>query len=235
MGGSYAVAGDPAGTALTWKGINVLQERLDAMRALLDTQTPPDVRTVIDQAIDDLKKTNAAGTALNVGDRMPPFRLIGDEGQFISSEYLLADGPLVLVFYRGFWCSYCNLELQALEDALEAIEWRGASLAAVSPQTAANSHRTRRELQLSYPILSDPGARTIDDFGLGWTVPESLRQALRSVDADIEIFNGDDSWRLPMPASYVIDKDGVIAYAAVHPDYRTRPEPEALDARAICS
>jgi len=189
---------------------------------------PPDALRVIDEVISDLVASGAASHALATGDRAPSFRLLSDDGNPVSSEYLLADGPLVIAFYRGLWCSYCNLELEALEDALEDIEARNASLIAVSPQTAANSRRTRREHRLSFPILADPGGATLDAFGIGWTVPDQMRRVLRSLNVDLKLFDGDDRWRLPMPATYVIDVDSVIMYASVHPDYRTRPDPYDL-------
>ncbi|MDY7560910.1 peroxiredoxin-like family protein [Pseudomonas sp. 10B1] len=141
---------------------------------------------------------------------------------------LLVKGPLVLTFYRGVWCPYCNLDLQAMEETRAQIEAFGATLVAVSQQTAANSRKSQRDNKLGFPILGDKGGDLAAAFGIRWDVPDYLKPIHKAVGADITVFNGEDSWTLPMPARYVIGQDGVIAYAEVNADYTMRPEPSEV-------
>jgi peroxiredoxin len=146
----------------------------------------------------------------------------------VSSRELLARGPLIAAFYRGVWCPYCNLDLQALEGVRPEIEARGASLVAISPQTPANSRKSQRDNKLNFPILSDAGAAVAAEIGLRFSLPEELIQVYRQFGDDLAEINDDPSWVLPMPARYVIGTDGVIAYAEVNPDYTRRPDPSEL-------
>jgi peroxiredoxin len=146
----------------------------------------------------------------------------------MSSRDLLAKGPLVLSFYRGVWCPYCNLELQALQAALPAMEERGASVIAISPQTAPNSRRSQRENKLGFPILSDAKAEVANAFGIRFVLPDYLVEVYKGFKNDLPLINDDPSWVLPMPARYVIGTDGIIAYAEVNPDYTQRPDPSEL-------
>jgi peroxiredoxin len=139
---------------------------------------------------------------------------------------MLAASPIVVSFYRGTWCPFCNLDLQALEDARPHIEATGASLIAISPQTGANSRRSIRQNQLGFPILSDPGNEVAADFGIRFSLPDYLVTLYRdTLNNDLAMVNGDASWTLPMPARFVIRQDGRIAYAEVNPDYTRRPDP----------
>ncbi|MHC2898168.1 peroxiredoxin [Bradyrhizobium barranii subsp. barranii] len=150
----------------------------------------------------------------------------------MSSRDLLAKGPLVVSFYRGVWCPYCNLELQALQEALPEIAARGASLVAISPQTAPNSRKSERENKLSFPILSDVASGVADAFGIRFALPVDLVALYKSFKNDLPTFNDNPAWVLPMPARYVIGRDGIIAYAEVNPDYTQRPDPSELAAGA---
>jgi len=216
-----------------------LQEKLDAFKANFETNiAPPGVAEVFHRAIDELTASGAAEKALKVGARAPSFALPDADGGTVSSDELLGRGPLVVTFYRGVWCPYCNLDLQALEEARPEIAARGASLVAISPQTPANSRKAQRQHNLGFPVLSDASGSVAAAFGLRWTLPEYLRETSRKLGVDLAQFNGDDSWTLPMPARYVIGPDRTIVYAEVNPDYTRRPEPsdvfpalEALKAR----
>jgi peroxiredoxin len=146
----------------------------------------------------------------------------------VNSAALLAQGPLVVTFYRGVWCPYCNMELSALEAALPEIAARGASVVAISPQTKPNSRKSTRQNKLSFPILSDAGGEVAAAFGLRFQLPDYLVELYKSLKNDLPAFNADPSWTLPMPARYVIGTDGVIAYAKVNPDYTKRPDPSEL-------
>jgi len=210
-----------------------LQARLDAFKADFKGGkapyfAPPEIHPVMERATAELIASGQAGRALKAGDRAPDFRLNDPDGRPVSSADLLARGPLVLSFYRGVWCPYCNLELQALQEALPQFQALGASLVAISPQLAANSRKSQRQNKLEFPILSDTGNEVAAAFGLRFTLPDYLVELYRSLKNDLPAFNGDPGWTLPMPARYVIGQDGIIAYAEVNPDYTLRPEPEAM-------
>ena len=210
-----------------------LQARLDAFKADFKAGkapyfAPPAIHPIMERATAELVASGQAGRALKAGDRAPAFTLPAPDGKPISSSDLLAAGPLVLSFYRGVWCPYCNLELQALEATLPRFRALGASLVAISPQTAANSRKSLRQNGLSFPILSDGGNEVAHAFGLRFALPDYLVDLYRTLKNDLPAFNGDPGWTLPMPARYVIGRDGIIAYAEVNPDYTRRPEPESL-------
>lgn len=205
-----------------------LQSKLDEIKAGFKTMVPADVASAMDEATNNLIASGLAERALKVGDKAPTFTLTDQDGQTVQSTDLLAKGPLVLTFYRGTWCPYCNLDLQAIEAAASEVRDRGASLAAISQQTASNSRKSHRDNNLSFPVLNDHGGEVAAAFGVRWVIPENLRPIHQMLGADITKFNGEDSWTLPMPARYVIDTDGVIAYAEVNPDYTKRPEPSDL-------
>jgi len=206
-----------------------LQDRLDAFRADFETtKAPAEVVAVFHRATAELVASGQAGRALKAGDRAPSFVLSDADGATVSSEERLARGPLVLTFYRGIWCPYCNMDLQAIEAAAADIRALGASLVAISPQTAANSRRSQRENNLSFPVLNDAGGAVAEAFGLKFRLPDDLVAVYGQFGVDLPKINGDPSWTLPMPARYVIGRDGVIAYAEVNPDYTHRPDPEEL-------
>lgn len=210
-----------------------LQARLDAFKADFKGGkapyfAPPEIHPVMERATAELIASGQAGRALKAGDRAPDFTLNDPDGRPVSSAELLARGPLVLSFYRGVWCPYCNLELQALQETLPRFQALGASLVAISPQTAANSRKSQRQNKLDFPILSDTGNELAAAFGLRFALPEYLVDLYMNLKNDLPAFNGDPSWTLPMPARYVIGQDGIVAYAEVNPDYTLRPEPETM-------
>lgn len=206
-----------------------LQGKLDALKSAFETKfAPPAVVEALHRATDELIASGAQDRALKAGEIAPAFTLPDADGHPLSSATLLAKGPLVLTFYRGAWCPYCNFDLSALEQARPDIEARGASLVAISEQTAPNSRKSQRQNGLGFPILGDHGGEIAARFGLRWTLPDYLREVHKALGADLTQFNGEDSWTLPMPARYVIAPDGVIAYAEVNADYTRRPEPAAI-------
>ena len=206
-----------------------LQDRLDAFKADFEgKKAPREVVAVMHKATADLIASGQAARALKVGARSPIFALPNAHGELVRSANLLARGPMVLTFYRGIWCPYCNMDLQAIEATAEEIRALGASLVAISPQTAPNRRKSERENALSFPILSDHGNSVANEFGLRFRLPDDLIAVYKGFGNDLTVGNGEDSWTLPMPARYVIGTDGVIAYAEVNPDYTRRPDPSEL-------
>jgi alkyl hydroperoxide reductase subunit AhpC len=210
-----------------------LQAKLDAFRTDFEAgkppyNVPPSVIETMHRATAELIASGAATRALQAGDMAPAFTLKDPDGQAIASTDLLARGPLVVSFYRGVWCPYCNMELQALQAALPAFRALGASLVAISPQTPVNSRKSVRQNELGFPILSDTHNDVAAAFGLRFTLPDYLVDLYKSLKNDLPTFNGDPSWTLPMPGRFVIGQDGTILYAEVNPDYTRRPEPEDM-------
>jgi peroxiredoxin len=210
-----------------------LQDRLDAFKADFEAgrfslKPSKEALETMHRATDELIASARAQRARKAGDRAPEFILADPDGTPVSSRELLAGGPLVISFYRGVWCPYCNLELQALQEALPDITARGASLVAISPQTAPNSRKSQRDNKLGFPILSDTKSEVADAFGIRFTLPEDLVELYKSFKNDLPAFNNDPAWVLPMPARYVIGTDGIIAYSEVNPDYTQRPDPSEL-------
>ncbi|MCS6766554.1 MAG: AhpC/TSA family protein [Candidatus Protistobacter heckmanni] len=210
-----------------------LQNRLDVLKADFEAGRFPikpsaEQLAIMARNTDVLIATGQAERALKAGDRAPEFELPDGDGRLVSSRELLARGPLVVSFYRGVWCPYCNLELQALEAVLPEIAARGASLVAISPQTQNNSRKSQRDNKLSFPILTDAGAKLADAFGIKFALSEELIEVYRGFGNDLPRVNDNPEWVLPMPARYVIGRDGVIAYAEINPDYTHRPDPVEL-------
>src|ERR1700674_601665 len=210
-----------------------LQAKLDAFKADFEAGKPPYSvpRSVIEtmhRATAELIESDAAQRAKKAGDLAPTFSLKDPEGNVVSSADLLKRGPLVLSFYRGVWCPYCNMELQALETAKPEFDKYGAPLIAISPQTAPNSRKSVRQNRLSFPILSDAKGKVGAAFGLRFELPDYLIELYTGLKNDLPTFNDDLSWTLPMPARYVIGRDGTILYSEVNPDYTHRPEPEDM-------
>ncbi len=206
-----------------------LQDKLDAFRADFEgNRAPPQVVAVMHKATADLIASGQAERALKAGAKAPEFALPDAHGATVRSADLLKKGPLVLTFYRGVWCPYCNMDLQAIEAAANDIRALGASLVAISPQTAPSRRKSERENGLSFPILSDHGNALAHQFGLRFRLPDDLIAVYKGFGNDLAIGNGEDSWTLPMPARYVVAADGTIAYAEVNPDYTRRPDPSEL-------
>lgn len=207
-----------------------LQDRLDEFtKSLIASGAIPEaVVTELTDGIEEQIASGAAQRSLKAGQAAPSFALKDADGTRYSSIELLRCGPLVVTFYRGVWCPYCNMELTALEAARPAIETRGASIVAVSMQNAANSRKSTRENALGFPILIDAGGVVAAQFGLRYDVSPNVLSLYKRLGNDLGVINGEDSGSLPMPGTYVIGQDGIVAYAEVNPDYTKRPDPTDL-------
>ena len=210
-----------------------LQNRLDAFKAdfiagKLAFKPTKERLALMERATNELIESGQAQRAKKAGDKAPEFTLKDPEGNPVSSRDLLAKGPLVVSFYRGVWCPYCNFEMQALQAQLADITARGASLIAISPQTMANSRKSQRDNKLAFPILSDVKSEVANAFGIRFALPDYLAETYKGFGNDLAVVNDDPAWVLPMPARYVIGTDGIIAYSEVNPDYTQRPDPSEL-------
>ncbi len=211
-----------------------LTDSLAALREKYGSMLKPEFSEKMDRHIDDLRKSGAVARALKTGDAAPAFVLRDHTDAEVSSTDLLARGPLVVSFYRGTWCPYCNIELLALKDAYPAIKAQGAELVIVSPQSVADAADFVAEHPLPFPILIDENAKTAERFHLAYEFPGYLRDLYANVFAnDLAVKNAGGTWRLPIPGRFVIDTDGTILDAQVDSDYRFRPEPStAVDVLA---
>jgi len=188
-----------------------------------------DVLDMIDLTTGDLVATGIAEKALGVGDRAPDFTLPDATGADVALAGLLADGPVIVNFYRGSWCPYCNLELRAYQRDLDRIKGKGVALVAISPMVPDESLSIKEKNELAFPVLSDVGCAVADAFGLVFTVDRRIQEMyMTRLGNDLPKLNGDDTFRLPMAATYVIGADGRITYAYVEADYRVRADPEEV-------
>lgn len=199
-------------------------------------QIPAEIREIMQRAGQYLADSGQADRALTVGDKAPRFSLPSATGQTLSLDDLLVDGPVVLTFYRGAWCPYCNIALRSLQQHHEAITARGARLVAVSPQIPDESLTLTEKHDLAFDVLSDIGSDTAKQYGLAFDLPDDLAAVYDKLGFDLQRVNDGHPRTLPLPATYVIDRDGVIRWAFVNTDYTTRAEPAdilaALDASA---
>ncbi|MDJ0694004.1 peroxiredoxin-like family protein [Mastigocoleus sp. MO_188.B34] len=205
-----------------------LTEELQNYRNQFLTKVSEEVRATMSQATQDLASSGIAGSTLKVGDKIPEFSLPNATGKRVDLQKLLQLGPVVISFYRGKWCPYCNLELRAFQKKLPEIQALGASLVAISPQTPDNSLSTVEKNELSFEVLSDVGNQVARQFGLIFTLPKELRPIYETFGIDLPAHNGDKKFELPIAASYVIAPDGTIVLSFVNADYTQRLEPQEV-------
>jgi len=205
-----------------------LNQQLDLLTAKLRDMVPAERLAVVDRFAEDLVKSGLAERALKAGDLAPAFELSDGDGMLWRSEDMLSNGPLVIVCYRGRWCAYCNAQLSALQEFHSRIAEAGASLVAISPQTQKHSYMTRDMHKLRFPVLSDQGNQVAKKFGLVYRLSPELQAMYESIMTKLPGYNGDQSWELPLAATYIVQPDGKISWARVDADWRKRPEPEEL-------
>ncbi len=201
-----------------------LKEQLADYRAGWFKRVPAERQAVMERHINELRN-GLAKTALKAGDRAPVIALTNAKGVLVDIKSLLNRGPVIVTFYRGGWCPYCNLELRAFQKILPEIKAAGASLVAISPEKPDDTLSTTEKNALDFEVLSDIGQKIGRAFGLVYTFSDELKWAYREFGLDIPGKNGADEWALPISATYVIGQDGKIMYAYSDADYRDRAEP----------
>jgi peroxiredoxin len=202
-----------------------LSEQLAAYKAGFVQRAAPQRVAMMEAATAGLRATGIEARALQVGAQAPELTLPDALDRQVRLADLWRQGPLVLIFYRGGWCPYCNLELRAWQQHLAALNSIGGQLVAVSPQTPDNSLSTAEKNELAFPVLSDSALQAATAFGVAFEMPPELIELYSSVGNDLPVLNGNGRWVLPVPATYVIDRDGRIVFAHVEADYRERAEP----------
>ncbi len=202
-----------------------LREIFAERKELIAKYVPAETQAIHAQAVAELKQRNLAANILQVGAKGTQFELPDHDGKMVSSSYLLAKGRLVLCFIRGRWCPFCVGQMEAMNLVLPQIVQAGATLVAVSPQTVKQSFFMHDQHKLRFPLLSDAGNKVARQFGLTYRVPALQEAVYRRAFVNLPFTNGDESWELPIPATYILDRDGSVLYASANEDYTERPEP----------
>jgi peroxiredoxin len=211
-----------------------LQDQLDRITQNTRALVQPERLAISEKATEDLFNTGIEDRVLKVGSQAPAFTLEDAlTHKPVNSADLLALGPLVINFFRGRWDPYCITELEAWRELHSQLRERGALFVAISPQTTRQNNFTIQQHALPYPLLSDPGATIAEKFGIAFTIPPAHRRYFQSILINIPFNNAglsyhnatEASWRLPLPAVFVIDCTNTITFAEAHADFRVRPEP----------
>jgi peroxiredoxin len=203
----------------------LLHEILADRKELIAKYVPAETQAIHGRAVAELKAKHLAQNVLPVGAKVRPFQLQDHNGKDISSADLLAEGRLVICFIRGRWCPFCVGQMEAMSLVVPQIERAGGSLVAVSPQTVKQSFFMHDQHKLRFPLLSDAGNLVARRLGLTYRVPALQEAVYRRAFVNLPFANGDESWELPIPATYVLDRDGTVLYASADEDYSERPEP----------
>jgi len=203
-----------------------VQAKLDDLKAQGETQVPASLLEAGRQGNQELVASGILDRALKTGDQMPEFTLPDAHGNPVGSAALLAKGPLVVIFYRGAWCPFCNLYLSSVQEYLPRIEAGGATLVAISGEQPDRSLTVEQKNSLAFPVLSDPALVVARQFGIAYELPQVVDEAIQAVGFDMRTYYGTEKAELPLSATYVIGTDGTILYDFVTVDYKRRAEPE---------
>lgn len=214
----------PAASAQTPTATPSLNAELQALSDEFATKFPAEMRAAFAQGIEDVRRTGLVETAKNVGETAPAGELTATIGETVTAESLWADGPVVVSFYRGGWCPYCNLQLKALQRSLGELEGAGARLVAIAPELSEKAAETTAKNRLEFTVLTDRDNRLAKAFGIVFELPEVIRPIYEQ-RIGLAGFNGNDDSELPLAATYVIDSEGVIRWAFLDADYKKRAEP----------
>ena len=185
---------------------------------------PEEVQLKMQNAIEELEASDE-GNGLKQGGKAPNFNLPNAAGQTVELYEQLKQGPVVLTFYRGNWCPYCNMELRAYQEIIGEIHGQGAELIAISPQTPDQSMSIQEKHNLEYLVLSDESNVVAKQFNLVYQLPEYLIALYKEIGLNVDEYNGDETWTLPVSATYIIQTDGTIAFEYTKSDYKDRIEP----------
>ena len=205
-----------------------LREQFAERKALIAKYVPPESQAIHAEVVADLKQKRLADGTLGVAAKAPIFELKDHDGKPVSSAELLKKSRLVICFFRGRWCPFCVGQLEAMNLILAQIEQAGATLVAISPQTVKQSYFMHGQHKLRFPLLSDAGNQVAREFGLVYRVPEYQQAVYQRTFVNLPFVNGDESWELPIPATYILDRDGTVLYVSVNEDYSERAEPTEI-------
>jgi peroxiredoxin len=207
---------------------SVLNDAIAKFQREMAGHAPPEVLARLAPELESLARSSYGSASPKVGSRAPAFSLPDARGGEVRLVDLLARGPVVVTFYRGGWCPFCNLQLRAYQAVLPEIQALGATLVAISPQTPDSSLSTAEKAGLAFHVLSDAHNEVARAYGLVFKLSEGLQSLHETFGNEPPKFNGDDSWELPVPGTFVLDRSGVVRLAFVDPDYTKRLEPSAI-------
>ncbi|MCR9249402.1 MAG: AhpC/TSA family protein [bacterium] len=206
-----------------------LQQSLDKLKERIEGSMPANYVDIMHDSTRKLEASGIGDRILKVGDQAPSFELKNQNGELVSSQTLLENGPLVITFYRGVWCPYCNTDLGYLKRFEEQMKELGATMLSISPQLSFHNQQIIQQQRLGFDLLSDNGNNVAAEFGLRWEMVDPLKSLYNDVfGINLQTYNGEDSWTLPVPARFIIGTDGLIKYAEYSVDYTKRPNPDVL-------
>lgn len=192
------------------------------------SKMPAEAKDAMDRAVQNLKQSKIEDSVIAVGKDVPNFELPSVSGTNVALQEVLKRGPVVIVFYRGGWCPYCNLNLHFLQKHLGDIQATGASLLAISPERPDKTLTTKAKNELQFEVLSDAGNKVAREFGLVFRLPPELQAIYKQFGIDLEATNGDNSYELPLSATFIIDRNGKVVERFVDADYKKRMDPEQI-------
>lgn len=204
-----------------------VSEKLEARKNSFSAKADPQKRADYEEGIELVRQSGVLEKAVNVGDKAPDFALPNATEKEIKLSNLLAQGPVVLIWYRGEWCPYCNIHLEDIQNHIEKFTELGAQVVAISPETPDRGWTLQDKLAIKFHVLSDVKNMVGQEYGIVYELPEKIAEYYQE-GFDLHAKNADDSNLLPLAASYVIGQDGVITYAYLNADYRERAETSAL-------
>ncbi len=205
---------------------NSLQEKINQKRS--KSKVPQAARMTMVEATEELRKSGIIDKALKTGDQYIDFTLVNVNGKKVTLSEKLKNGPIILTFYRGGWCPYCNIQLKAYQEKLDEFRKAGGQLIAISPESMESGNTTVKKNDLKFEILTDNLNKEARKYGLVFKLSEKLKEVYLKFGLDLEKNQGNDSWELPIPATYVIDKSGKIVYSFLNVDYIQRAEPQEI-------
>jgi len=204
-----------------------LSDRLDSLANAVRTLSPP-FADAVDRLVTRLQQSGAGETAPQVGEPMPPFHLPDESGRIVSLEELLTNGPVAVTFHRGHWCPYCRLNTRALAQAQKEIESEGGQIVAIMPDRQQFAEEFKTESNARFPILTDMDNGYALCLNLVIWVGAEMAQMISSLGRDIPKYQGNASWMLPIPATFIVGRDGKVKARFVDPDYRKRMAIEGM-------
>ena len=204
-----------------------LQAALNARRAAWEKTAPETTQQIYNEGIAAVDESGIFQRARNVGDTAPGFSLTNATGKTVTLSEYLDKGPVILTWYRGGWCPYCNLTLQRLREELPNFKAAGASLLALTPELPDRSLSTKEKNQLQFEVLSDTDNKIAREYGIVFSLTPEVAASYQKA-FDLHTYNGNDSNELPLAATYIIDRSGIIRYAFLDAEYRNRAEPSVL-------
>lgn len=205
------------------------QEKLAAKKKSIESNLPPSYIKIMHKATKDLINTGIQERALRKGEQLPGFELHNQNMELVSSSEELAKGPLIITFYRGFWCPYCNIDLSNLNNYTSKFEELGARMLTISPELPQYSKKISAMHKLNFDILWDKGNEVAEAFRLKFYLPGDLKELYRDkFSINLKLYHGDDQWALPIPARFIVNQEGQVIYAENSADYTKRPDPEEL-------